>query len=115
MNWIGYEAGYGTKLAPAKLCCRSMLVQLYLTMPHEVEESFCNCYAVVLIGQATAAVRIYIVRKDASFMSVGDDLINDFCGELWVALNGNVPTRAIHCLDGAYLVAAQRNGILGEF
>lgn len=74
-------------------------------MPHEVEESLCNCNAVVLIGQAAAAVLIYIIRKYASFMSVGDDLINDFSGELWVALDGNVPTRAIHCLDGAYLVA----------
>lgn len=103
MKWIGYEAGYGSKLAPAN----SVVAQLlYLTMPHEVEESPCNCNAVVLIGQATAAVLIYIIRKDASFMSVGDDLVNDFCSELWVALNGNVPTRAVHCLDGAYLVAA---------
>lgn len=84
-------------------------------MPHEVEKRLCNFDPVMLVRRALHGLVVHVIGKDAGFVSVGEDLGDDFLCELGMSLDGDVPARAVHGLDWAYVIATQRDGTLGVF
>lgn len=60
---------------------------------------------------ALHAVVVQLVGEDAGGVAVEENLGHDLGVELGMALDGDVRPRAVHALDGADVIGAERDGV----
>lgn len=91
-------------------CVYVLLCTVHL-VPQEFEECSSDGKAVVLIGDASHAITVQFVCKDADRVAVEKNLGDNVLCELGVPLHGNVLAGSVHGLHGADIVAAEGHGI----